>query len=86
MSSTLWRQREEYCAKVIQNAYKKYRYEDKNECTKSSNENDVAEPEDGGNYTTVLIENDGLNTTNAHDVVIRSRSSSKASGSEPAEV
>lgn len=24
MSSTLWRQREEYCARVIQNAYRKY--------------------------------------------------------------
>lgn len=86
VSSTLWRQREEYCAMVIQNAYKKYRYDDEADSAKTANENEVAELAVGADDTTVLVENDGLETINGHDVIIRSRSSSKASASEPAEV
>lgn len=79
VSSTLWRQREEYCAKVIQTAYMKYK------SRQASNEEENLNPVDG-RETEVLIESDGFSTKNGHKVVIHSRSPSNSSGSGQAEV
>lgn len=74
VSSTLWRQREEYCARVIQNAWKKYKL-----IAKPQLEEESADPPDG-QETAVLVESDGFVTKNGHKVVIHSRSPSNASG------
>lgn len=74
ISSTLWRQREEYCARVIQNAWRKYKQRTKSE----SQEENVNSPD--GQDTAVLVESDGFVTKNGHQVVIHTRSPSNASG------
>lgn len=78
VSSTLWRQREEYCARIIQNAYKKYKAKQK--MTKE-NPNPV-----DGRETEVLVESDGFSTKNGHKVVIHSRLSSSSNSSASGQV
>ncbi len=76
VSSTLWRQREEYCARVIQNAYKKFSVRQKGENVDADN-GDAKEATTTEHETSVLVENEG----SGHKVVVHSRSPSIASGS-----
>lgn len=71
VSSTLWRQREEYCARLIQNAWRKHKQQRQGGAD-SPNSNDARE-------TAVLVESDGFVTKNGHRVVIHSRSPSATS-------
>lgn len=99
VSSTLWRQREEYCARLIQNAWRKH----KQQRVGTDNEEEKPEsgsrtPEAGGpgskdqsptdssnaRQTEILVESDGFVTKNGHKVVIHSRSPSI--GSKQADV
>lgn len=92
VSSTLWRQREEYCARLIQNAWRKHKL--LREGGGTDNDEDRSEPEgpDAGNAdadaeadaaeprdTEILVESDGFVTKNGHKVVIHSRSPSVSS-------
>lgn len=91
VSSTLWRQREEYCARLIQNAWRKHKQQrggTDNEEEKSDNDGKNPEPEvkdqgtpDSSNarQTEILVESDGFVTKNGHKVVIHSRSPSVSS-------
>ncbi|XP_044765573.1 sodium channel protein para isoform X3 [Coccinella septempunctata] len=86
VSSTCWRQREEYCARLIQNAWRKHkqnrgegptsRSDDSGADTKSEGEGEV-----GGRQTAVLVESDGFVTKNGHKVVLHSRTPSISSRS-----
>ncbi|XP_054288733.1 sodium channel protein para-like isoform X6 [Macrosteles quadrilineatus] len=71
VSSTLWRQREEYCARLIQNAWRKHKQQRQGGAD-TPNSNDARE-------TAVLVESDGFVTKNGHRVVIHSRSPSTTS-------
>lgn len=71
VSSTLWRQREEYCARLIQNAWRKHKQQRQGGADSPSS-NDARE-------TAVLVESDGFITKNGHRVVIHSRSPSTTS-------
>ncbi|XP_063225568.1 sodium channel protein para isoform X2 [Bacillus rossius redtenbacheri] len=81
VSSTLWRQREEYCARLIQNAWRKHKRQ------RLGGESSDEGPEDGQadardrRQTAVLVESDGFVTKNGHRVVIHSRSPSVTSRS-----
>lgn len=80
VSSTLWRQREEYCARLIQNAWRKHKLlrtggTDNEEERSEPGEPDATEPRD----TEILVESDGFVTKNGHKVVIHSRSPSVSS-------
>ena len=72
VSSTLWRQREEYCARLIQAAWRKHRQLRLSETQNS---------EDARQQTAVVIESDGHVTKNGHKVIIHSRSPSVSSRS-----
>ncbi|XP_065581599.1 sodium channel protein para-like isoform X2 [Artemia franciscana] len=74
VSSTLWRQREEYCARLIQNAWRKHKGKRGFE-----HNSDYDSPKQ--QQTTVLVMSDGHVTKNGHKVVIHSRSSSVSSRS-----
>lgn len=68
ISSTLWREREEYCAKIIQHYWRRH---------KGSGQLDTTHPQ----QTAIVIESDGHVTKNGHKVVIHSRSPSVTSRS-----
>ncbi|XP_048512260.1 sodium channel protein para isoform X30 [Athalia rosae] len=76
VSSTLWRQREEYCARLIQNAWRKHK---KQRLGGPSEESDDPDTDPRGRQTAVLVESDGFVTKNGHRVVIHSRSPSVTS-------
>ncbi|XP_068916801.1 sodium channel protein para-like isoform X2 [Tenebrio molitor] len=82
VSSTLHRQREEYCARLIQNAWRKYRQR-----TGGPETANVEEPAGDGDgeveahQTAVLVESDGFVTKNGHKVVLHSRTPSISSKS-----
>lgn len=81
VSSTLWRQREEYCARLIQNAWRKHKRQrtgDGNDGT-TGGESDEGELDVQGRQTAVLVESDGFVTKNGHRVVIHSRTPSVTS-------
>ncbi|CAM1295090.1 para (predicted) [Pycnogonum litorale] len=68
VSSTLWREREEYCARIIQQAWRHHR---------GSDQYESKQPQ----QTAIVIESDGHVTKNGHKVVIHSRSPSVTSRS-----
>ncbi|KAG1669527.1 Sodium channel protein para [Nymphon striatum] len=68
ISSTLWREREEHCTKIIQHFWRRYR---------GSGLVDTTHPQ----QTAIVIESDGHVTKNGHKVVIHSRSPSVTSRS-----
>ena len=72
VSSTLFRQREEYCARLIQQAWRKYRTTNNGEAQPNGSSSQEVKQTD----TSVLIESDGHVTKNGHKVVIHSRSPS----------
>ncbi|XP_053974046.1 sodium channel protein para isoform X19 [Hylaeus volcanicus] len=76
VSSTLWRQREEYCARLIQNAWRKHKQQ---RLGGPSEESDDADMDPRVRQTAVLVESDGFVTKNGHRVVIHSRSPSVTS-------
>ncbi|XP_044010866.1 sodium channel protein para isoform X12 [Aphidius gifuensis] len=76
VSSTLWRQREEYCARLIQNAWRKHK---KQRLGGPSEESDDPDMDPRVRQTAVLVESDGFITKNGHRVVIHSRSPSVTS-------
>nr|XP_027236631.1 sodium channel protein para-like [Penaeus vannamei] len=77
VSSTLWRQREEYCARLIQQAWRKHRQlKDQSSMSGSGSQEDFKQAD-----TAVLVESDGYITKNGHKVVIHSRSPSLTSRS-----
>ncbi|XP_076621071.1 sodium voltage-gated channel paralytic isoform X17 [Colletes latitarsis] len=76
VSSTLWRQREEYCARLIQNAWRKHKQQ---RLGGPSEESDDADTDPRVRQTAVLVESDGFVTKNGHKVVIHSRSPSVTS-------
>ncbi|CAL4103186.1 unnamed protein product, partial [Meganyctiphanes norvegica] len=78
VSSTLWRQREEYCAILIQQAWRKHRQikEDNSDLSGDDSQHDLKQAD-----TAVLVESDGFVTKNGHKVVIHSRSPSVTSRS-----
>ncbi|XP_015109194.1 sodium channel protein para isoform X1 [Diachasma alloeum] len=76
VSSTLWRQREEYCARLIQNAWRKHK---QNRLGGPSEESDDPDTDPRVRQTAVLVESDGFITKNGHRVVIHSRSPSVTS-------
>ena len=79
VSSTLWRQREEYCAKLIQQCWRKYKHHDGSASSTGSES-----PRDYRNIhtdTSVMVESDGHVTKNGYKVVLHSRSPSLTSRS-----
>lgn len=72
VSSTLWRQREDYCARLIQNAWRKHKRQRRGLPDQSEGETD-GDTELGAHQTAVLIESDGFVTKNGHKVVLHSR-------------
>nr|XP_027236630.1 LOW QUALITY PROTEIN: sodium channel protein para-like [Penaeus vannamei] len=75
ISSTLWRQREEYCARY--QAWRKHRHlKDQSSVSGSDSMEDFRQAD-----TAVLVESDGYVTKNGHKVVIHSRSPSLPSRS-----
>nr|QRG33296.1 paralytic [Schistocerca americana] len=86
VSSTLWRQREEYCARLIQNAWRKHKQQrlggpsDESDAVPCDGDID-ADGSDDRRQTAVLVESDGFVTKNGHRVVIHSRSPSVTSRS-----
>nr|XP_054933091.1 sodium channel protein para-like isoform X3 [Dermacentor andersoni] len=80
VSSTLWRQREEYCARVIQRAWRRYK-------GGGGGGDDAAsdgEPPTAAaaqQQTAIVVDSDGHVTRNGHRVVLHSRSPSVASRS-----
>lgn len=76
VSSTLWRQREEYCARLIQNAWRKHKQQ---RIGGPSEESDDPDTDPRGRQTAVLVESDGYVTKNGHRVVIHSSSPSATS-------
>nr|CAD7424705.1 unnamed protein product [Timema monikensis] len=80
VSSTLWRQREEYCARLIQNAWRKHKRQRLGPGESSDEGPDEGNSQDH-RQTAVLVESDGFVTKNGHRVVIHSRSPSVTSRS-----
>ncbi|XP_071512566.1 sodium channel protein para isoform X4 [Panulirus ornatus] len=77
VSSTLWRQREEYCARLIQQAWRRHRqHKDHSSLSGSDSQEEMKQAD-----TAVLVESDGYVTKNGHKVVIHSRSPSVTSRS-----
>ncbi|XP_043273603.1 sodium channel protein para isoform X4 [Venturia canescens] len=76
VSSTLWRQREEYCARLIQNAWRKHKQQ---RLGGPSEESDDPDMDPRLRQTAVLVESDGFVTKNGHRVVIQGRSPSVTS-------
>ncbi|CAH1103074.1 unnamed protein product [Psylliodes chrysocephalus] len=74
VSSTLWRQREEYCARLIQNAWRKHKRNRGGATDQSGDEGDLdGDGELEARQTAVLVERNG------HKVVIHSRTPSISS-------
>lgn len=80
VSSTLWRQREEYAARLIQNAWRKHKRQ-RSGAAEQSDEGEVDTDGDvaAGRQTQVLVESDGFVTKNGHKVVLHSRTPSISS-------
>ncbi|XP_072152220.1 sodium channel protein para isoform X7 [Bemisia tabaci] len=78
VSSTLWRQREEYCARLIQNAWRKHKQQRQEGGADSLHSGDADADADACD-TAVLVESDGFSIKNGHKVVIHSRSPSTTS-------
>ncbi|KAK8395287.1 hypothetical protein O3P69_006178 [Scylla paramamosain] len=77
VSSTLWRQREEYCARLIQQAWRRHRQQkDQSSLSGGESQEELKQAD-----TAVLVESDGYVTKNGHKVVIHSRSPSLTSRS-----
>ncbi|KAK4321727.1 hypothetical protein Pmani_007468 [Petrolisthes manimaculis] len=77
VSSTLWRQREEYCARLIQQAWRRHRqHKDQSSLSGTDSQEELKQAD-----TAVLVESDGYVTKNGHKVVIHSRSPSLTSRS-----
>ena len=95
VSSTLWRQREEYCARLIQNAWRRHRIKrDQSDDDEDIEDDDIDDIDDDddvlhhppasdvASQTSILVDSDGLTTKNGHKVVVvHSRSSSVSSRS-----
>uniref|UniRef100_A0A8D8MA85 Sodium channel protein n=1 Tax=Cacopsylla melanoneura TaxID=428564 RepID=A0A8D8MA85_9HEMI len=77
VSSTLWRQREEYCARLIQHAWRKHKKIAGGDSQESGD--DGADTQGDGHDTAVLVEPG----QNGHKVVIRSHSRSPSQSSNP---
>ncbi|KAA0200133.1 voltage gated sodium channel [Hyalella azteca] len=77
VSSTLWRQREEYCARLIQQAWRRHRQNKDQSSLSGGGSHEELKQAD----TAVLVESDGHVTKNGHKVVIHSRSPSLTSRS-----
>ncbi|XP_077514049.1 sodium voltage-gated channel paralytic isoform X6 [Amblyomma americanum] len=80
VSSTLWRQREEYCARVIQRAWRRY----KGGGGVGGGGGDASGAEEdppAAAQTAIVVDSDGHVTRNGHRVVLHSRSPSVASRS-----
>ena len=77
VSSTLWRQREEYCARLIQQAWRRHRQNKEQSSLSVGESREELKQAD----TAVLVESDGHVTKNGHKVVIHSRSPSLTSRS-----
>lgn len=73
ISSTLWRQREVYCAAIIQQCWREYR--ERKTRAKSGDDDPNGEPKPP-HSTAIIVESDGHVTKNGHKVVIQSRSPS----------
>lgn len=93
ISSTLWRQREEFCARLIQKAWRRFRGKSGDQ-TSSITTQGAQDGSGGGGgasegqdtefkqqQTAIVIESDGHVTKNGHKVVIHSRSPSVTSRS-----
>ncbi|XP_077555665.1 sodium voltage-gated channel paralytic isoform X7 [Haemaphysalis longicornis] len=78
VSSTLWRQREEYCARVIQRAWRRYKGGGGGDS--GGDEEEDGEPPAAA-QTAIVVDSDGHVTRNGHRVVLHSRSPSVASRS-----
>ena len=77
VSSTLWRQREEYCARLIQQAWRRHRQnKDSSSLSAGASHEELKQAD-----TAVLVESDGHVTKNGHKVVLHSRSPSLTSRS-----
>ena len=77
VSSTLWRQREEYCARLIQQAWRRHRQnKDQSSLSGGESQEELKQAD-----TAVLVDSDGHVTKNSHKVVIHSRSPSQTSRS-----
>ncbi|XP_039291754.1 sodium channel protein para isoform X2 [Nilaparvata lugens] len=94
VSSTLWRQREEYCARLIQNAWRKHklhRQEGGEDDDDDDDEDELEDDEEGGGGVVGGVQSPGgeedggrqtavlADTKNGHKVVIHSRSPSTTS-------
>jgi voltage-gated sodium channel type II alpha len=95
VSSTLWRQREEYCARLIQHAWRKHKRHKDDDHDGTGDDSDFSSyggpdglpgkfkkkdpTEDNGRQTAVLVDSDGFMIKNGHRVVIHSRRSSSTS-------
>ncbi|XP_037512028.2 sodium channel protein para isoform X2 [Rhipicephalus sanguineus] len=82
VSSTLWRQREEYCARVIQRAWR--RYKGGGGVGGDDGASDGGDPPTAATaqqQTAIVVDSDGHVTRNGHRVVLHSRSPSVASRS-----
>ncbi|KAF2359711.1 Sodium ion transport-associated [Trinorchestia longiramus] len=77
VSSTLWRQREEHCARLIQQAWRRHRQNKDQSSLSGGDSHEELKQAD----TAVLVESDGHVTKNGHKVVIHSRSPSLTSRS-----
>lgn len=78
ISSTLWRQRENYCARMIQNTWRRF-IQLKKEGKLNETKDDDAQNQ--LQSTAIIVESDGHITKNGHKVVIHSRSPSVTSRS-----
>ena len=74
ISSTLWRQREEHCARLIQGAWRKHNSKDLSWISETESYDTLKQAD-----TAVFIQSDGIITKNGHKVVIHSRSPSVTS-------
>lgn len=88
VSSTLWRQREEYCARLIQNAWRKHKRQRSEGGVQEHPEQEDSEgsacgdqEQSAARQTQVLVESDGFVTKNGHKVVLHSRTPSISSRS-----
>uniref|UniRef100_A0A6A7FX17 Sodium channel protein n=2 Tax=Hirondellea gigas TaxID=1518452 RepID=A0A6A7FX17_9CRUS len=77
VSSTLWRQREECCARLIQQAWRRHRQNKDQSSLSGGDSHEELKQAD----TAVLVESDGHVTKTGHKVVIHSRSPSLTSRS-----
>lgn len=81
VSSTLWRQREEYCARLIQNAWRKHKRQRCGATEQTDKSETDGDGELEGRQTAVLVQSDGFVTKNGHKVVLHSRTPSLSSRS-----